>query len=126
MASMLELLRTMPNGVRAVLAYAFVLLSVLALTLPLVVGQAIEAPVSLLGLVWMALLAYLIFTITLILQRKRVAWGLSIGAASLTLPGILLLFEWAGLLGAIAGALVCAGLIAALRSPRSRAWFVEP
>ena len=39
----------------------------------------------------MVLLAYTIFTTTLVLQRKQAARGLAIGLASLTVPAVLLL-----------------------------------
>lgn len=118
-------LRAMPNGVRILLAYGLTMLAVLALTLPLILAQAVEAPISPLGLLWMLLLAYLIFTLTLILQRKQAAWGLSIGLASLSLPLIPILFLWAGALGALVGLLLSAVLFLALRRPAVRSWFIE-
>ncbi|HSH21727.1 MAG TPA: hypothetical protein VK992_03805 [Candidatus Caenarcaniphilales bacterium] len=122
---MLDVLRSMPNGVRILLIYGLTLLAVLALTLPLVLEQAVEAPVSPLGLLWMLLLAYLIFTLTLILQRKQAAWGLSIGLASLSLPLIPILYFWAALPGALIGLALSAILFLSLRSRVVRAWFVE-
>ncbi|MDQ3938532.1 MAG: hypothetical protein M3253_07605 [Chloroflexota bacterium] len=116
----------MPNGVRVLLAYGFALLVVLALTLPLVVEQAVEAPISPLGLLWMLLLAYLIFTITLILQRKQSAWALSVGMATLSLPLVLVLLLWGGPLAALAGLLLAAVLFISLRKDVVRAWFTEP
>lgn len=116
----------MPNGVRVLLVYGFALLAVLALTLPLVVEQAVEAPISPLGLLWMLLLAYLIFTITLILQRKQSAWALSVGMATLSLPLVLVLLLWGGPLAALAGVLLAAVLFISLRSEVVRAWFTEP
>jgi len=59
----------MPAGLRFFLAYALLLLAGIGLSLRYVIDQAIDAPVSPLGVVWMALLAYTIFTITLFLQR---------------------------------------------------------
>ncbi|HVM29331.1 MAG TPA: hypothetical protein VM305_00980 [Candidatus Limnocylindrales bacterium] len=123
---MLELLREMPNGVRLLLAYGFVLLAGLAITLPLVVNLAVEAPISALGLLWMLLLAYLIFTLTLILQRKQAGWGLTIGLATLSLPLIALAFWWAGLVGALAGTALAVLLFWTLRRPTVRQWFSEP
>jgi hypothetical protein len=122
---MSERLQAMPTGVRILLLYGLTLLAVLALTLPLVLEQAVEAPVSPLGLLWMLLLAYLIFTLTLILQRKRAAWGLSIGLASLSLPLIPILYLWAGLLGGLLGVALSAILFFALTRPKVRAWFIE-
>ena len=55
------------------------------------VDQAIDAPVSLPGIVAMVLLAYTIFTITMVLQRKEAARGLALGLATLTIPAVPLL-----------------------------------
>jgi hypothetical protein len=122
---MLDTLRGMPNGVRVFLVYALVLLSLLGLTLPVVVNEAVEAPISFVGLVWMVLLAYAIFTITLVLQRKQAAWMLALGLCSLTLPLVPLLAVAAGLPGLIF-ALVLAVILFRALWPRSvRAWFNE-
>ncbi|MGZ6297029.1 MAG: hypothetical protein ACXWPV_07880 [Candidatus Limnocylindrales bacterium] len=123
---MLDTLRTMPNGVRVFLAYALTLLALLGLTLPLVVQQAVEAPISFVGLVWMILLAYLIFTITLVLQRKQAAWGLSLGLASLTVPLVPLLAYVAGVPGLVSALVLALILFRALRPRSVRAWFSEP
>src|SRR5688500_9836231 len=123
---MLDLLRQMPSGVKLILGFGFVLLAGVGLTLPLVIDQAIEAPISPLGLLWMLLLAYLVFTLTLILQRKQAGWLLSLGLASLSIPVALILFTWAGAVGAIAGLLLVGILFVALRGERARAWFSEP
>ena len=116
----------MPNGVRMVLAFGFVLLAGIGLTLPLVINLAVEAPVSPLGLLWMLLLAYLIFTLTLILQRKQAGWLWSLGLASLSIPVALILFTWGGLIGAVGGLFLIATLFYSLRNERARAWFSEP
>ena len=123
---MIELVRKMPRGVRIVLVFGFVLLAALGLTLPLIINQAIEAPVSPIGILWMLLLAYLIFTLTLILQRKQAAWMLSLGLISLSIPLIAILFEWANLAGALIGIALAFVLFLSLRSRTSRAWFSEP
>lgn len=115
----------MPNGVRIVFGFGFLLLAGVGLTMPLVVQQAIEAPISAVGLLWMLLLAYLVFTLTLILQRKQAAWMLSLGLASLSIPLAFVLFFWAGTLGAMAGVALCLVLFVALRGERVRAWFSE-
>ena len=78
----------MPSGVRIFLVYAFGILGAIGLSLRFVIDQAISAPVSPVGVVVMVLLAYTIFTITLVLQRKAVARGLALGLASLTLPAV--------------------------------------
>ena len=123
---MLAAWRAMPIGVRIFLVYAFALLALVGLTLPVIVNEAVEAPVSPVGLLWMLLLAYLIFTITLVLQRKQAAYALSIGLASLTLPAILLLGAFAGIPGALFALSLAALLFLSLRRPAARAWFVEP
>ena len=123
---MLQLLRDMPAGVRVVLAFGFVLLAVVGLTLPLVINEAVEAPVSPLGLLWMLLLAYLVFTLTLILQRKQAAWLLSLGLASLSVPLAVILFSWGGAIGAALGVALAIVLFWLLTRPRARAWYTEP
>jgi hypothetical protein len=122
----LEILRAMPGGVRVVLLFGFVLLAGIGLTLPLVINEAVEAPVSPLGLLWMLLLAYLVFTLTLILQRKQAGWLLSLGLASLSVPVALILYSWAGAVGALVGVALIALLFLALRGERARTWFSEP
>ena len=82
---------SMPAGIRLFLLYAFLILVGIGLSLRFVVDQAIAAPVSLPGIVVMVLLAYTIFTTTLVLQRKQAAFGLAVGLASLTVPLVLLL-----------------------------------
>jgi hypothetical protein len=81
----------MPLGIRLFLAYALLILVGIALSMRTIVDQATLAPVSLIGVVVMILLAYTIFTTTLVIQRKQAAFGLAIGLASLTIPSILLL-----------------------------------
>jgi hypothetical protein len=84
-------LRAMPGGIRLFLVYALLILTGVGLSLRFVVDQAIAAPVSPVGVIVMVLLAYTIFTTTLVLQRKQAARGLAIGLASLTVPAVLLL-----------------------------------
>ena len=123
---MLATLRAMPWSVRIFLGYAFLLLAFLGLTLRLVVDLAIEAPVSGPGLLWMLLLAYLIFTITLVLQRKQAAWGLAMGLATLTLPLIPFLAIGAGLPGLLFAVALAVLVFGALTRRSARGWFVEP
>jgi hypothetical protein len=123
---MLDLLRQMPNGVRFLVAYGFVLLAGLSVTLPLVVELAVEAPISVIGLLWMLLLAYVIFTLTLTLQRKQAGWALNVGLATLSVPLVALGFLWAGPLGAAPGLILAAVLFLSLRRAPVRAWFSEP
>jgi hypothetical protein len=121
----LELIRGMPNGVRIVLVFGLTLLAGVGLTLPLIVQQAVEAPISALGLLWMLLLAYLVFTLTLILQGKQAAWMLSLGLATLSLPLAAILFFWAGAIGLAVGVGLAVLLFLALRGSAVRAWFSE-
>jgi hypothetical protein len=124
---MLQTIREMPPGVLVFLGYAFLVLTALGLTMPLVIDEAIEAPITFIGLVWMLLLAYLIFTMTLVLQRKQAAFGLSMGLATLLLPlAAVLLFAPGGFVGSIAAVILLIVLVWSLRRPRSRAWFSEP
>jgi FtsH-binding integral membrane protein len=88
---MIKSLREMPGGIRLFLVYALLILAVIGLSLRFVVDQAIAAPVSLVGVIVMVLLAYTIFTTTMVLQRKQAARGLAIGLASLTIPAVALL-----------------------------------
>jgi hypothetical protein len=88
---MIQRVRAMPGGIRIFLVYALLILVVIGLSMRFVVDEAIAAPISPLGIIVMVLLAYTIFTVTLVLQRKQAARGLAIGLASLTIPGVLLL-----------------------------------
>jgi hypothetical protein len=116
----------MPTGVRLFLGYAFLILAGIALSLSRVVDQAIDQPISPLGIIWMGLLAYTIFTITLTLQRKEAARSLALGLASLTIPAVPLLVLGAFLPGAIVVAAVAVGLFRGLTRPTVRAYLSEP
>lgn len=88
---MLQTVRSMPGGIRLFVVYALLVLTGIALSLRVVVDQAIAAPVSPLGILVMVLLAYTIFTTTLVLQRKQAARGLALGLASLIIPAVAIL-----------------------------------
>jgi hypothetical protein len=88
---MIDRLRAMPGGIRLFLVYAFLILAGIGLSLRSVVDLAISTPVSFEGLIVMVLLAYTIFTTTLVLQRKQAARNLALGLASLTIPLVPLL-----------------------------------
>jgi hypothetical protein len=119
--------RLMPVGVMLFLLYGFAMLAGLALAMPLVIDQAVESSVSPLGVVYMLLLAYLIFTLTLVLQRKQAGYPLALGLATLSVPLILILYlSPAGVAGALIAASLAVGLFVALRRDTTRAWFVEP
>jgi hypothetical protein len=114
--------RSLPWGIAAFLVYAFLILAGIGLSLPTVINLAIDAPVSIVGLVAMALLAYTIFTITLVFQRKAPARGFALGLSTLTLPLIPL-----GLLGGYPIVALLFGLLAAilfrgLRAPAVASW----
>jgi hypothetical protein len=83
---MVQQVRAMPGGIRLFLVYALTILAGIGVSLRYVIDQAVDASVSLPGVVVMILLAYTIFTTTLVLQRKQAARGLALGLASLTLP----------------------------------------
>jgi len=112
---MVDRIREMPGGIRLFLVYALGLLVLIGLSMRYVIDLAIGAPVSGPGIVVMVLLAYTIFTTTLVLQRKQASRGLALGLASLTLP-LLVYLALAGLvpqtifIGALA-ALLFRGLL---------------
>lgn len=123
---MLASVRAMPGPIRLFLAYALVLLAGIGISLRFVVDLAISAPVSLPGVVVMVLLAYSIFTITLVLQRKEAARALALGLSSLTIPPI----PWALVVGqpviAIFFTALALLLIRGLRRPEVAAYLSEP
>ncbi|MFL5681277.1 MAG: hypothetical protein ACJ77B_11830 [Chloroflexota bacterium] len=123
---MVSTVRAMPGGIRLFLVYAFVILAVIGISLPAVVALAIGVPVSFQGLVVMILLAYTIFTTTLVLQRKQAAHGLALGLASLTLPAIPFLLFGRLIVHAIFVTALAALLFRGLLRPESRAWLSEP
>jgi succinate-acetate transporter protein len=119
----LESVRSMPAGVRLFVAYGLVVLALIGLALPGVVAMAVEVPVTGPGVILMLLLAYTVFTMTLVLQRKRAAFWLAVGLSSLTVP-LILLFVLGGLpLAAIACAALAAGLFLGLRTAATRRYF---
>ena len=124
---MWDVIKAMPPGVLIFMGYSLVVLSILGLAMPIVIDQAVAAPVSFIGIVWMALLAYLIFTMTLVLQKKQAAFGLSMGLTSLMIPlALIMLFAPGGFVISIAALILFAIVVLALRRPRSREWFSEP
>ncbi|HEY8438333.1 MAG TPA: hypothetical protein VIK65_06940 [Candidatus Limnocylindrales bacterium] len=122
---MIAQIRAMPGGIRLFLVYALVILAGIGISLRSVIDLAIGAPVSGPGVVVMILLAYTIFTTTLVLQRKQASRALALGLASLTLPVLVYVFAL-GLvpqtlfLGALA-VLLFRGLLSA----EARAWLSE-
>jgi hypothetical protein len=122
---MWQRVREMPGGIRLFLVYAFLILAGIGLSLRFVVDQAIAAPVSPLGVVVMVLLAYTIFTMTLVLQRKQAARGLALGLASLTIPLVPLLAFSQLLIEAVFVAALAALLFRGLLRPEVRTYLSE-
>ena len=123
---MLTKIREMPPAIVLFLAYAFVILAGIGISLRYVVDLAIGAPVSGVGVVVMILLAYTIFTTTLVLQRKEASRGLALGLATLTLPlAPYLLLTGLPIQAAFVGALSYF-LFRGLRSQRVRDYLSEP
>ena len=118
--------RGMPWGIGLFLAYALLILAGVGLSLPAVVDLALEVPITPLGLVVMALLAYTIFTITMVLQRKEAARGLAIGLASLAVPAIPLALVAGQVIGAVLIVVLAVLLYRGLRSPAAAAWLDQP
>lgn len=116
----------MPPGVLIFLGYAFLVLGGVGLSLRFVVDQAISAPLSPVGVVVMALLAYTIFTVTLVLQRKEAARGLALGLSSLTLPAVPLLLLSGMLVPAIVVTVLAIVLFRGLTRPAVRIYLSEP
>jgi hypothetical protein len=123
---MITRLRAMPGPIRLFLAYAFVILAGIGLSLRFVVDQAIAAPVSLTGIVVMVLLAYTIFTTTLVLQRKEAGRTFALGLSSLTIPPIPYAIVVGQPILAIFFAALAILLIRGLRRPEVVAYLAEP
>lgn len=115
-------IRGMPWGVALFLACAVLLLAGVGLSLGAVVEQAVLVPITLPGVVLMALLAYTIFTTTLVLQRKAAARSLALGLTTLAIPAIpfAVLANLPGL--AIFVAALALLLVRGLRTPAAAAW----
>lgn len=123
---MLTRLREMPGGIRLFLVYAGLILAGIGVSLRSVVDLAISAPVSLEGVVVMVLLAYTIFTTTLVLQRKQASRGLALGLASLTIPLVPLLALSRLIVEAIFVTALGLLLFRGLLRPEVRAYLNEP
>ncbi len=117
--------RIPPAGLLLFLAYAFLVLGTIGVSLRWVVDMAISAPVSLPGIAVMILLAYTIFTITMVLQRKQAARGLALGLTTLTIPAVPLLLLGPVPPAAIAPAVLGAALFLGLGRPSVKAWLSE-
>ncbi|MEK6721337.1 MAG: hypothetical protein AABZ33_11805 [Chloroflexota bacterium] len=123
---MLVRLRQMPAGIRVFLVFAASILIGIGLSLRYVIDEAVSAPVSLPGVVVMALLAYTIFTTTLVLQRKAAARGLALALSSITVPTIALLLLGGQPIGALVLAALAVMLFAGLLQADVRDYLNEP
>jgi hypothetical protein len=123
---MLTTVRAMPGGIRLFLVYALLILAAIGIALPRIIELAVGVPVSFEGLVAMILLAYTIFTTTLVLQRKEASRALALGLASLTLPAIPLLLLGGLVVQAVFVAAFAGLLFRGLLSTRAREWLSEP
>jgi hypothetical protein len=123
---MISRLRAMPLGIRLFLVYGFLILAAIGVALPAVIDLAIGAPITFTGIVVMTLLAYTIFTLTLVIQRKQAGRGFALGLASLTLPVVPLLLVAGLLLQAAVVAAVAAILLYGLLRPDVRGYLTEP
>jgi hypothetical protein len=123
---MWQRIREMPGGIRVFLVYASVILIGIGLSLRFVVDQAISAPVSPLGVIVMVLLAFTIFTITLVLQRKQAARTLALALSSLTVPLVPILLFGSAIPHAIFVAALAAILFRGLLRPEVRTYLSEP
>jgi len=123
---MVDRLRAMPGGIRLFLVYAFLILAGIGLSLRSVVDLAISTPVSFEGLIVMVLLAYTIFTTTLVLQRKQAARNLALGLSRLTIPLVPLLALRRLIVEAIFVASLGLLLFRGLLRPEVRTYLNEP
>jgi len=116
----------MPIIIVAFLAYALLLLAGLGLTLGRIVEQATNAPITLQGVVWMALIAACIFTITLVIQRKGAGRGFAIGLSTVLFPaGPLIALTLGNWLPGLPPVLLALLLIRGLRGAGAREWLNE-
>jgi hypothetical protein len=115
----------MPVPVRIFLGYAFLILAGIGISLRYIVDEAVNAPISPLGVVWMALLAYTIFTITLVLQRKEAGRAFGLGLATLTIPAVPLLLLNQLYPAAAVVAIVGVAVFRALTRASARAYLSE-
>ena len=123
---MLTQLRAMPPGIRIFLGYAFLVLGGIGLSMRWVIDQAISVPISPIVVVARVPRAKMIFTTTLVLQRKEASRVLALGLATLTVPAIPLLLLAAQPLFAIVVAILAGLLFFGLTRPEIRDWLNEP
>jgi hypothetical protein len=121
-----SLLRGMPWGIALFLVYGLLILAGVGLALGPVVERAILIPITFEGIVLMALLAYTIFTVTLVIQRKEAARPLAIGLLSLAVPAVPLALLNGQLIIAIVIVALAFVLYRGLRAPAAQAWLNQP
>lgn len=119
-------LRAMPLGIRIFLVYGFLILAAIGVALPAVVELAVGMSITFTGVVVMTLLAYTIFTLTLVLQRKQAGRGFAIGLVSLAVPVVPVLLLGGFVLQAVVVAAVAAVLLYGLLRPDVRGYLTEP
>ena len=103
-----------------------VALAGLGLTLGRIVEQATNAPITLQGVVWMALIAACIFSITLVIQRKGAGRGFAIGLSTVLFPaGPLIALTLGNWLPGLPPILLALLLIRGLRGASAREWLSE-
>jgi hypothetical protein len=124
---MVSRVRAMPGGIRLFLIYGFLILAGIGIVLPSVVASAVGAvPLTFDGLVLMILLAYTIFSLTLVIQRKQAGRGLALGLSSLTLPLLALLLVSQFFIAAAAVGLFSLFLFRGLLRAEVRTYLDEP
>ena len=119
-------IRRVPWGIALFLAYGLLILAGVGLALGPVVETAVLVPITPFGVVLMGLLAYTIFTITLVIQRKAAARNLAFGLTTLALPSIPLAFLNGQVLGGLLIVMVGLLLVRGLRAPATVAWLDQP
>ena len=116
----------MPWGIALFLLYGLLILAGVGLALGPVVEQAVLIPITPQGAVLMALLAYTIFTVTLVIQRKEAARPLALGLLSLAVPAVPLAILNGQLIIAIVIVGIAFVLYRGLRAPAALAWLDQP
>ena len=116
----------MPLGILLFFAYGLLILAAIGVALPAVIDLAIGAPITFTGIVVMTLLAYTIFTLTLVIQRKQAARGFALGLVSLSVPVVPVLLFGGFVLPAVVVAGVAGVLLYGLLRPGVRAYLSEP
>lgn len=122
----MSLLRGMPWGIALFLVYGLLILAGVGLALGPVVERAILIPITFEGIVLMALLAYTIFTVTLVIQRKEAARPLALGLLSLGVPAVPLAVINGQLIMALVVVAIALVLYRGLRASAARAWLNQP